>query len=139
MIKEYFMFSSILNNHISISINKNPKESWLLNMLHSSFFTFNNGCIWVEEDQQDSNIITISMHFPGDEEDEYKEYPILKISRKNYEYIATRFYEVNEQKPKYFILSYDDNGWIDLEIKHELLQEELKYIDQNRAAKLNQS
>ena len=139
MIKEYFMFSQILNSYASISSEDNyQKESGWLSMLYSSFFNFNNGYIWVQEDTKDSNIITLSMHFPGDKEDEYKKYPILTMSKKNYEYIGTRFYEVNKKKPKYFILSYDDNGWIDLEIKNELLQQELQYIDQNRAAKLNQ-
>ena len=108
-------------------------------MLYSSFFSFNTAYILVQEDINDPNVITINMDFPGDDEEELDPKSILKISRKNYEYIATRFYEVNEQKPKYFILSYDDNGWIDLEIKNELLPEELQCIDQNRATKLNQS
>ena len=138
MIKEYFIFSSILNSYAPISINNNTKESWWLNMLYSSFFSFNTAYILVQEDPQDPNIVTINMDFPGDEDEELDPNSILRMSRKNYEYIGTKFYEVNEQKPKYFILSYDDNGWIDLEIKHELLQQELQYIDQNRAAKLNQ-
>ena len=87
MIKEYFMFSPILDGYAPISIDINQKESGWLSMLYSSFFTFNNGYIWVQEEEQDSNIITISMHFPGDEDDEFDADAILKMSRKNYEYV----------------------------------------------------
>ena len=137
MIKEYFILSPILDSYGPIGIDTHQKESGWLCMLYDSFFTFNNAYIWVQEDEEDSNVITISMHFLGDNEDEFYPDAILKISRKNYEYMTKKFEKINKEQPKYFILSYDDNGWIDLESKNELSQEDWQYIDQDKHKKLS--
>ena len=51
--------------------------------------------------------------------------------------IEEKFEKINKDRPKYFILSYD-NGWIDLESKDELSQEDWKNINKDLYAKLTQ-
>ena len=132
------MFSPLLDSYGPISMDSHQKESGWLSLLYSSFFTFNTGYIWVDPDENDPDIIIISMHFPDDEEDDYDPEAVLRMSRKNYEYIGKKLEQIDKQKPNYFIMSYDDNGWIDLEAKDELSQDDLKYIDQSKCEKLLQ-
>lgn len=42
-----------------------------------------------------------------------------------------------DQRPKYFILSWNDNGWIDLELKNELYIDDQQYLDQEKIKKLS--
>lgn len=133
--KLYFMFIQSIKNYGSISLNDPNSNTGLLYLLFSSFNPFNDWVI-VACEEDNHNIITFRMQFPGDTEDEYGPDGILRMSRDNYNYIINKWNKVIEQKPKYFILSRDDNGWIDLELKNELSDEDQQYLDQDKIKKI---
>lgn len=134
MIKRYFMFSDNLNFYASISLDDMSKESGWLYLLFLSFRTFNPVTI-VDQEENNKNITTIRFYFPGDSDDENGE--ILRMSTVNYDYILDQWNKVVAQRPKYFILSWNDNDWIDLELKNEISFEEQQYLDQEKIKKLS--
>ncbi len=136
MIKRYFMFSDILNFYANISLDDMSKEFGWLYLLFLSFRTFNPVTI-VDQEENNKDITTIKLYFSGDRDNDYKEDEILRMSNMNYDYIVDQWNKVVDQRPKYFILSWNDNGWIDLELKNELSIEDQQYLDQEKIKKLS--
>lgn len=134
--KLYIQYENDLPGYwIIMSQNPLVGDLVLLDLLFDALNAFNSFII-IDFDEHDHNIITLRLQLPGDTEDEYGSDGILKMSKKNYDYIMQKWQQVLQHRPKYFILSRDDQGWIDLEMKNELSSEDQKYLDQDKIKKL---
>ncbi|MBI2352824.1 hypothetical protein HYV11_01100 [Candidatus Dependentiae bacterium] len=135
MIKQFYFLSPLLDNYESIGFDNQKIDSGLLYMLFLSFNKYRN---WIIVEERDDKVY-IWDSFDEDDYDNWEDIPKLIMSKQNYDYILGKIAKVVNQKPKYFILSYGDNGWIDLEIKDELSQDDLMHIDQEKCKRLSQN
>ena len=121
--------NNLLGYWIIMSQNPLIENKALLGILFDALTTFND---WIFIDKGEKSVF-ITQHFFGDAEDEDV---VLELSNENYNYIFQQWNKVVEQRPKYFVLSRNDNGWIDLELKNELSNDDQKYLDQDKIKKL---
>lgn len=133
MIRQFYMLSPLLNNYESISFNNKHINSGLLYLL---FLSFNKYIDWIAVEEKNNKIYLWDI-FDEDDCDNWEDIQKLIISKKNYEHILKKWNIIVNDKPKYFILSYDDNSWINLVLKDELSQEDWQYIDQDKYEKLS--
>lgn len=129
MIKQYYLFTTILNDYLGVGKEIDNQHYYDLQLLFLSFQGFRD---WIFIDKT-KDAVFITQHFFEDDESEDI---VVKIDVKNYDYIMQKWQQVLKQRPKYFILSRDDMGWIDLEMKNELSPEDQKYLDQDKIKKL---
>ncbi len=134
MIKQFYFFSPLLNNYESIGFDNKETNSGLLYML---FLSFNKYRHWISLEERD-NKVYVWDNFEEDDYDDWEDIPKLIMLKENYDYILKQLTEVIDDQAKYFILSYNDNGWIDLEPKNKLSQDDWRYIDQEKYKKLSQ-
>jgi len=60
----------------------------------------------------------------------------LYLSKKNYDQVVDEWNKNAQSPAKYLTFCRDDKGWIHLEAKNELSQDDLAAIEQDRQAKL---
>jgi len=128
-------------NKLYIQKNENEPIYWIIQsqnplrgdlvLLDLLFESFNLYAQHIFVDKA-PDVVFITQHFFGDDQSEDV---VVKFDIKNYDYIMQKWQQVLELRPKYFILSRDDNGWIDLEMKNELSDEDQKYLDQDKIKK----
>lgn len=130
IVKLYIRYEEQLPGYWVLNSNPLYDKETLLDLLFMSFDSHKES-IFVDkiEDQ-----VFITQHFFGDEEDDDV---TLELSAKNYDYILDQWNKVVKQKSKYFILSWNDNNWIDLELKNALSVEDQQYLDQEKIKKLS--
>ena len=82
-----------------------------------------------------NHTVVIMQHFVGDDErDDF----VVELNRENYETIVAMWNKIRPLKPKYFILSWDDqNNKINLTYANELSFKDLQYLEQNKLSKLH--
>ena len=56
--------------------------------------------------------------------------PKLKLSYENFDYVFKAWVQINEQNPKYLIITQDDAGWVGLQGKEELDVDEIALVEQ---------
>lgn len=132
MINQYYLFTTILDDYLRIDKNTDNQGNYELFLLFLSFQGYRD---WIFIDKFQDQVF-ITQHFFGDDEGEDV---VLNLSNNNYDYIIQQWNKVLAQKPKYLILTRDDNGWIDLEMKNELLLQDQQYLDQDKIKKLSNS
>jgi hypothetical protein len=130
IVKLYIKYENKLPGYWVLNSNPLYDKETLLDLL---FISFSSNKEWIFIDKADGKVF-ITQHFSGDEE-EYD--VVLELSAKNYNYILDQWNKVVNQRPKYFILSWNDNDWIDLELKNELSFEDQQYLDQEKIKKLS--
>lgn len=130
MVKLYVKYENNLPGYWVLNFNPLYDKETLLDLL---FMSLNSNKEWIFIDKIDEHVM-IKQHFFGDEEEDDI---ILELNSKNYEYILDQWNKVVNKRPKYFILSWHENGWIDLELKAELSIEDQQYLDREKIKKLS--
>lgn len=135
-VKLYVRYENDLPGYWVMSPNPLNNQESLLSLLVTSFNPIHD---WVIT-ERDDDIVTLRIHFPGDDENEWdNEDSKLKLSYENYQYIVQQWEKILKEEPKYFMLSRDHNGWISLEMSDELSLEDQQYLEQDRLKKLQQT
>ncbi len=66
--------------------------------------------------------------------------PQLKLSYENFDYVFKQWVKIKEENPKYIIITQDDSGWVGLQGKQELDDDEVALVEQyKRDHELQQS
>jgi hypothetical protein len=125
IVKLYVRYEEKLPGYWVLNFNPLYDKEILLDLL---FMSLNSHPDWIFIDKTDDEVF-ITQHFFGDEEEDDV---TLELTSKNYDYILDQWNKVVTQRPKYFILSWNDNDWIDLEFKNELSIEDQQYLDQEK-------
>lgn len=113
---------------VSQSIPYPKSEMILLQM------SFNGQHYWINVDIQGERV-TIWDSF--DEEDTlFENISKLKMSKKNYEHVLGQWNQNMSNPALYLIFSRDNNGWINLETKQSLSQDDLDEIKKDVEAAL---
>lgn len=133
MIKQFYMLSPAIDNYACVSIDNSRIEAGWLYLL---FLSFNKYRDWIVTEERGDNVYLWDI-FEEDDYDRWEDIPKLIISKKNYDSILEILKKIIDDKPKYFILSYDDNRRVDLVSKNELSQEDWQHIDQEKYQKLS--
>lgn len=128
IVKLYIKYEEKLSGYWVLNSNPLYGKEMLLDLLFMSLDSHKDSIFIDKIDDE----VYITQHFFGDEEEDDV---ILELTAKNYDYILSKWNQVMSQKPKYFILSLDDN-WIDLILKQELSVEDRQYLDQEKINKL---
>lgn len=132
MVKLYVKYEDNLPGYWVLNVNPLYDKETLLDLL---FMSLNSNKEWIFIDKTNEYVV-ITQHFFGDEEEDDV---ILELTSKNYDYILDQWNKVVNQRPKYFILYWNDNSWINLELKHELSIEDQQYLDLEKIKKLSKS
>lgn len=133
MIKQFYMLSPAIDNYACISIDDlHVAAGWL----YTLFLSFNKYRDWIIIEEKNDKVYIWDI-FDEDDFETWDDIHKVVLSKKNYDYILKKLKKFVDDKPKFFILSYDDNGWIDLEAKEELSQEDWQNIDQDKYEKLS--
>ena len=130
-IKLYVRYEEKLPGYWVLTSSPLSEKESLLNLLFESFNPV-HGWIFIDRNNNDT---FITQHFLGDNEEDDV---ILKLSNKNYNHIALQWNKVVEQRSKYLIFSQDNNGWINLELKDKLSQDDFAAIEEDKQIKSKQ-
>lgn len=134
-VKLYFKHQLEMPNYVELNKDSNDEALGWLSLL---FLSFNKYRDWITVEERGEKVY-VWINLDEDDYDNWEDISKLIMSKENYDYILEKITKVANQKPKYFIMSYDDNGWIDLETKDELSQDDMRYIDQEKCKRLSRN
>lgn len=105
-----------------------------LSLLIDSFRFYNNHII---VEIRENNLVVLWDKYEEDDYDSLDEVPKLIFKKTNYQNIINQWNQNILHLANYLIVSQDDTGWIHLEEKEFLSQDNLDVIEREKIAKLD--
>lgn len=106
-----------------------PKSQ--MHLLHMSFNELHD---WITVDFQGDQVIIWDSF--DENHDSWENISKLYLSKENYDQVIKEWNENAKNPAKYLVFARDDNGWVKLEPKNKLSEEDLQAIEEDKKAKL---
>ena len=132
MIEIFFEYKQDLLGYWDMVAKSNCPKKGLLYLFYLSLNPMNE---WFVVESIDDKII-IWTDFFEEEGDSQEDIPKLEISKENYNKVIEQWNNNLQNPAPYLVLSQNNAGWINLECKQELSQDDLDYIEFEKQAKI---
>ncbi len=129
MIKIFFEYKHDLPGYWNMTPKSDCPKKGLLYLFYLSLNPMNE---WIVVESIDDKII-IWTDFFEEEGDSRQDVSKLELSKENYNKVLELWNNNLKNRAPYLVLSQNDFGWINLEGKQELSQDDLDYVENEKS------